>query len=215
MYAQHVPIIAAGMRLRPAIMERGIIFAILSARQQFISVPDQLAELERDGDAARCLFSWKYGAYRYVREHRDELYHRLRLARSTRQALYDVTRIPGMGIVKGAFVLQLLGHDIACLDSQNNHRENLNPREYRSDGELRKIGPAFWNKLDRYILATGGQAQQYWDAWCEYVSDKYAMSAEECSRIHLCIVPPHIRARLEPFYGKIELHDEGGSAIPF
>lgn len=205
MYREHVPIIAAGMRLRPEIMTRGIMFAVLSARQPFYRVPDQLAELERDGEAAAGLFSWKYDAWRYIQANEHELYHRLRLARTTRDALFEVTRIPGIGLVKGAFVLQLLGHDIACFDSQNMNREiGGHTREWDTRGQgssnlLRKSGPAFHRLMDRYLAKFGGHGELYWNAWCNDVGPKYGMSGEDCSRVHLCIVPPATRKRVTPF----------------
>ena len=46
MYASHVPIIAAGMRSDAGIFRRGVLFAILSARQRFTDVPIQLEAVE-------------------------------------------------------------------------------------------------------------------------------------------------------------------------
>jgi hypothetical protein len=187
MYRDHVPLINAAMRSSPDYFVRGVTFAILSARQPFVTVPDQLTELDEDGADARGLFSWKYGAWLYVTEHKNELWERVCNAPDTETALWEITRVPGIGVVKGAFILQFLGHDIACLDTRNIKREGRSPRAYRSDGEARKTTEAFKAKLRRYIRDTAGQAERYWDEWCREVAVTYKMTADEVSALHLNI----------------------------
>ena len=134
MYANHVPQIAAAMRADQPTFCRGVMFAILSARVQFIRVPGQCRELSARKADAQCLWGWKFDAYAYLSEHKNELFGLVAHCDDTAEALYQVTRIPGMGIVKGAFVLQLLGHDIACLDVRNIVKDGRSPRAYRTDG---------------------------------------------------------------------------------
>lgn len=188
MYRDHVPVIAKAMHLDIATFKRGVMFAALSARTPFNRVPSQCRELSRLGDKAQCLWSWKFDAYIYVETYGEILHRAVTTAKNTRNALYAITRVPGMGIVKGAFVLQLMGHDIACIDVRNIQRDGRQPRAYRSDGESKKSTPAFWRKIDRYILDTGGRAEHYWDVWCNEVGPDYGMTGEQCSALHLTTI---------------------------
>lgn len=197
MYAYHVPIIAEAMQTDLRCFERGVMFAILSVRVQFNRVPDQCAELHKRGAEASCLWGWKFEAYKYLEDHAEALQAKVCNASSTRNALWEITRIPGMGIVKGAFVLQMLGHDIACLDTRNIQRDGRKPRAYRADGEARKNTKAFLRKIDRYILDTQGKAEHYWNTWCSEVAPDYGMTPEAVSKLHLTsIVPDSVRRRL-------------------
>jgi hypothetical protein len=190
MYAEHVPIIAAAMRQEHSVFCRGVMFAALSARVQFPRVPDQCKELQMRGADASCLWGWKFDAFAYLQDHKNELYGQVATALDPARALWDITRIPGMGIVKGAFVLQLLGHDVACLDVRSIIREGREPRAYRSDGEDRKRAPAFCRKIDRYLADVSGKAQHYWDTWCKDVAADYNSTPNRISELHLTSIVP-------------------------
>ena len=199
MYRTHVPILAAAMRADPKIFVRACMFAIISARTKFIRVPDQIAELDRDGPQAICLWGWKIAAYDYLAEHGEEIWRSTLAAADTGAAMGILCRVPGLGIVKGAFVLQMLGHDCACLDARNISREDRNPRAYRSDGAAGKNTKSFARKIDRYIADVGGKAQFYWDAWCHDVAKAYGHTAAEISAMHVdCIVPKRWRLTSQP-----------------
>lgn len=193
MYSDHVPTIASAMRASPEVFARGIMFAVLSARVQFHRVPADLADLERDRGECRALWGWKLDAWRYAEEHKGQLWRDICAAPDDATALYLVTRIPGVGLVKGAFVLQLLGHDVACLDVRNIVTDGRKPRAYRADGEARKHGPAFNRKLQRYLDDVSGRARFYWDRWCYEVAASYGLTPDECSALHLSIVPRGFR----------------------
>jgi hypothetical protein len=193
MYQDHVSIINAGMRADPDIFARGVTFAFLSIRTQFVRVAQQIAEVEAAGTKARALWGHKRGAYDYLRKNKYQLYDEMTYSKDTEKAISYLTTIPGMGIVKSAFVCQLMGHDVGCLDTRNIQRMGLNPREYRTDGESRKQGLAFKRKISRYVDATYGKAELLWNDWCKDVASVYKVSAEEISRDHLVIVPPQLR----------------------
>lgn len=194
MYVYHVPRIAAAMRQDRATFERGVMFAILSARVQFPRVPLQCAELAKQKHKARCLWGWKADAYAYLTANAPQLWRDTLAAPSTEEALFVLTRIPGLGIVKAAFVLQMLGHDVACLDVRNIQREGRHPRAYRSDGQIGKSSAAFRRKIARYVADTAGRAQELWDTWCIEVAKDYGDTAMRISEAHLTsIVPRKLR----------------------
>lgn len=195
MYQEHVRVISAGMRGDPDVFVRGVAFAILSIRQQFVTVTRALAEVERAGLNARSLWGCKRGAYDFLRKNKISLWNAAVGSERSEDAIEHLCSVPCLGIVKAAFVAQLMGFDIGCLDTRNIQRLGLNPREWRSDGAERKATPAFKRKVGRYVDATAGRAEELWNDWCEDVAGTYKVTAEEISRDHLVIVPPRLRKR--------------------
>lgn len=201
MYAQEMPVIRDAMQADFSVFQRGAMFAVCSIRQATINVPDQLAALfdptednnqnplfghkflawEFIGDASKCAPMWGELCRTYKADwERDE---------KSEQAIITLLRVPGLGIVKAAFVAQLMGFDVACLDARNIAREGRNPRAYETRGDKsgRKYSGAI---VRRYVEETGGHAQEYWDAWCTDVAAAYGRTAQEISELHLAIVPP-------------------------
>lgn len=193
MYAQHVAMLNAGMRADVDIFERGVTFAFLSIRVQFVRVGQLLAEVEYAGTKARGLWGYKRGSYEYLRTNKYFLWGKMQTLTDSEEAIRTLTAIPGMGIVKAAFVAQMMGHDIGCLDSRNIERLALNPREWRSDGEERKNTDAFKRKISRYVDATSGFAEALWNDWCADVANVYKTTPEDISADHLIIIPPQLR----------------------
>ena len=187
MYADHVPPINAAMRASPRTFARGVLFAVLSARVQFPRVRDQLREVTRVGRGAAALWGWKQQSFDYLETHAAQLQRDVLAADTTADALARLCEVPGLGIVKGAFVLQFLGHDIACLDTRNAQREGLDPREWQAHG--RKHNKIFRQKIEAYCAATHGRAAELWNAWCEEVGSIYGEDPDTISSWHLAIVP--------------------------
>lgn len=189
MYQNHVPYIAGAMQADPNAFARGAIFAILSIQQQLVTVPKACADVERNADQSRFLFGHKAGAYRYITAHKAQLHASVCAAQSPEETIVELCKVPGLGIVKAAFIAQLMGHDVACLDTRNIQRDGLNPRAFRSDGEKRKTTRAFVRKITRYVRDTQGRAQELWDTWCIDVATSYGLTPMLISKIHLdCIV---------------------------
>lgn len=186
MYAEHVPTISAFMRDSPAGFARGVTFVLCSIRQPIRRVPAQMAQIDEHDLGP--LFGSKATAYAYVMERAGDLHRDILAAATCTDALNVLTRVFGLGIVKAAFVLQLMGFDVACLDSRNVAREGRKPRVFRSDGDKRKKTQAFQRKIVLYLGETEGRAEEYWDAWCRDVAEEYGWTADEVSALHLCIV---------------------------
>ena len=181
MYNEHNPKIAAAMRADPYIFARGCLFAIASIRQPITAVPAQLEEIDEKGPKAKALFGHKRAAYDYVMKHRADLLSSILAAPDNAARLALLCNVPGLGIVKSAFILQLLGYDVACLDSRNVKREGRNARAFRE--------PYTRNKIAQYLFETEGRAAYYWDAWCSEVAGYYDLTPLAVSALHLCIVP--------------------------
>lgn len=190
MYADHMPPIRDAMRADYQIFQRGILFVVCSIRQPIIVVPEQLDDLWNE-QGENPLFGHKLDAWAWIHDKRlcRPLWETMRGEYDPERMILAFSAIPGLGIVKSAFVAQLMGSDIACLDSRNIVREGRNPRAYRADGEARKRLPSYRRKVARYVKDVGGKSREYWDAWCTDVAGRYKRTADEISALHLAIVP--------------------------
>lgn len=197
MYKAHcLGTIAPAMRDSMEVFRRGVMFAVCSIRQPTIGVPDQLAVLFDGAEDENPLFGSKFDAWAYISDNAKcaKLWRDLldcNAVTSTRQdgcelAILALLRVPGLGIVKAAFVAQLMGYDVACLDARNIARDKRNPRAYRTDG---KAPEALRPKVKKYVAETYGRAAEYWDAWCVDVAEAYGRTPQEISELHLAIVP--------------------------
>jgi hypothetical protein len=133
MYAEHVPQIAAGMRASDETFLRGILFAVCSIQQSIIRVPPQLHDI--DAGNLTPIFGHKREAYDYLQDHGCELWWQCTAETDfpyrpscSIEVIGALCKVPGLGIVKSAFIAQMLGHDVACLDTINIRREKRNPR---------------------------------------------------------------------------------------
>lgn len=197
MYKQEMPPIRDAMRTDVEIFRRGAMFAVCSIRQPTIGVPDQLQALfnPTEDNNENPLFGHKFAAFDYLMGDRGatlwgDLVALGKRPRQTklvaRDAILELLRVPGLGIVKAAFVAQLMGFNVACLDARNITREKRNPRAYRTDG---KTPEQLRDKVRQYVMETFGKAELYWDAWCEDVAAAYGRTPQEISELHLAILP--------------------------
>lgn len=184
MYAEHCSAIAHYMHSDLEGFKRGAWFAICSIRQPITVVPEQVARLAL-GDTGP-LFGHKVAAFDYLERHAWALWVSIKLAPDNAQRIAVLLHVPGLGIVKAGFVLQLMGYDVACLDSRNVKREGRAARAFRTDG---KPPAALGRKVAAYLREVEGKAAAYWDAWCQDVAQVYDMTAEQISELHMAIVP--------------------------
>lgn len=210
MYADHVPIINAAMRADPDVFAQGVLFAFASARIQFVKVPDVLDDIRHRGDKSPHLFSWKRDAYRYLQANKRDLWLRVCAETDTRKALRIICEIPGVGLTKGAFVLQFLGHDIACLDSRNADREGLDANYYMKAKNAK--GVLCERRLEHYCRLAMGRARELWDIWCEQIAGIYGHTPEYISVCHVDEIVPKRLRRIAPVQPVKMLADED---IPF
>lgn len=187
MYREHVPVIAASMRETPEGFKRGVLFALLSIRQPITYVRSMLADVDENRAEAVCLLGFKRQAYRQLELEGVEMWRELRNVYDARAVILRLQRLHGLGIVKAAFVAQLMGCDVACIDSRNADREGRPRRAW--DYHKTRITPAgLGRKVDRYLADVGGKACEYWDTWCNDAGETYKLTGEQISELHLDIL---------------------------
>jgi hypothetical protein len=195
MYASEMPRIRDGMLADPETFARGIMFAVCSIRQSVERVPALLRDIDANGERAEALaMAMKLDAYLYLQAHATALWRDVRHM-ETRDALVRLLAVPSLGIVKSAFVLQFLGHNIGCMDTRNLRREGIDYRAFRVDGNG-KLGrpPVSSRRIDLYFTIAGGRAEELWDTWCnEVAEDRWRentrnLTAQEVSDLHLEVI---------------------------
>lgn len=190
MYANHNPTIANAMRNDVDTFIRGATFAVLSIRQPIFLVGVQMLDVDEFRSESQWLFGHKRNAYRYLQENGTRLHASLIACNNDpASAIATLVETPGLSIVKSAFVAQLMGFDVGCIDSRNVARLGLKPREFETwhDSPARRA-----KRIDAYCERYAGQAQALWDAWCIDVAQAYSgryASAEAVSAEHLVILP--------------------------
>jgi hypothetical protein len=166
-----------------------VTFVLLTIKQPFPQMQKQFADVRRHKARSKFLFGAKREGYRYVRENRQWLYDNVTKAARAGDcvaAIDMLTNVPGLGIVKAAFVAQCLGFNAACLDSHNLARFGL---DYQTVRLSKKVKPELrLAKIRKYLALAHdiGDAAYWWNSWCEYVAGLYDAlpSAEAVSAFH-------------------------------
>jgi hypothetical protein len=190
MYADHAPRIADAMRSDLEAFRRGVLFAVLSVRQPVRNVPAMLEDVDREGRESAYLLGWKRASYVQLQLEGRALWADLLAIPQDRpaDAMARLMSLTGLGLVKAGFVAQLMGWNVACLDSRNAEREGTPRRKW--DLDKGRATPRLINrKITAYLAHTEGRAEEYWDAWCEFVAPDHKLTPEEVSALHLAILP--------------------------
>ncbi len=191
MYTDHVPQIAAHAKASPEGLADVCVFVLATIRVQFGRVPAGMREIRQRRHLASALWGWKREGYEFIRDNRDDLF-------AGAQALDDpettcelidlfASQVPGLGIVKAAFVVQMLGHDVACFDSRNLEVLGYatNARPWRN----KKIGKQVnrLRKISDYVQATraSGGSAFWWDHWCAGIAPALGITPDAVSGWHL------------------------------
>ena len=154
-------------------LERTFRLVFLSIRQPFHTMHKQMQDVDANGMQSPYLFGWKRDGLAFVRANASTLRETLKAVPDgygDAQALLRIATVPGLGLVKAGFVLQLVTGSAGCLDSHNMERFGLNVNAFKygsnaSDALKRKKALAY---LDACWKAGG--CASLWDGWCNHVA---------------------------------------------
>jgi len=173
----------------------GITF-VLGTIQNALSNVGKFMDGVANGGADSIAMTGKRNGYLYAVEHKYVLHEALKAAVKHNDpvgAIDVLTNVPNLGIVKAAFVAQLVGLDVACLDSHNLDRLGLNraalkfAKTVKPETKLKKI-----QDYVHLTQVTGG-TEYWWDTWCNYVAgnrgNKKLTTGDMVSKYHAdCII---------------------------
>ena len=161
----------------PAGLVDVIAFVLCTIRQPLQSVKAQMADIRANGANAKSLFGMKRDGYRYAVDHAPVLHAAIAKAIEVNDVVGAVdvlSNVPGLGIVKASFVAQIVGLEVACLDSHNLARLGLPETAFKL---AKSVKPETKRaKIAAYVAAcarTGGSAY-WWNSWCEFVAGNKA-----------------------------------------
>ena len=159
MYKRDVPKIIEYVESTDNVVDVGA-FVLCTIQTPLSRVGSQMEDIRKNGANSKALWGSKRKGYQYLLNHHDDLKTLKNLEISIDSALKKAMEVPGFGLPKASFFLQLLGHDIGCLDSHNLKRYNLPVVITRG------------KKIVDYIKTVREiqNAEGWWDSWCNYVA---------------------------------------------
>lgn len=186
----------------PTEFGRVLTFVLLTIQQPLDTVPAAMKDVDREGIESKYLWGFKRDAYEHMIKNREPIYHdAMELSHipdpeiAERQLLAYFAAMPGLGLVKAGFVLQLAFGLGGCVDGHNVKRFELDkgrkslPQFLRAN-QYKAVKPATRARfIDQYqaLLKIAGGCEDLWDDWCIYVQSRapgrYA-SAHEVSELH-------------------------------
>ena len=200
MYSTHAKAIAKYGLNSTEGLESVFRFCFVSIRKPISSCLYQIEDIEINGIQSKHLFGSKRKGLAYVIKNKEALLTGLLEIKSqntddlarTIEAVYFVMQVPSLGMVKASFVLQMLGFNVACLDSHNLKRLGLDKKEMQVPATLRPETKI--KKITKYVKLTRIKGTEYWwNSWCDYVAGNMANRAlatgEAVSEFHVkCVI---------------------------
>jgi hypothetical protein len=191
MYADEVPRLSDWARDDPDNLADLCTFVVLTIRVTFARVAGAFKDVQRKGEDSAYLWGAKRQAYKDIHADPETLHADLFDANVMDTIDILATRVHGLGIVKSAFIAQMLGHDVACMDVRNITDAGLPERSWRTDGkQWHKLRPATRErKIAEYVqftIETGG-AEHWWNHWCHGIAPQFGGNADRVSKLHWSI----------------------------
>ena len=187
MFNTHQKDIGKFARKSPENTAQVILVDLLSIQQQWDQVGRQVLDVKANGLKSKYLFGSKRGGWEYILANKKEL-HKAIFSRtmSLAEKLLAVASIPGIGIVKAGFVLQLCIGKVGCLDVHNLKRFGLKASAFKL-GKVKYDTALGKAKLYIKLCEDLGGSKYLWDSWCDLLAEKYPTkykNGQHVSRLH-------------------------------
>ena len=177
MYRRDCKKIAKFALKNPDNLVRVATFVLTTIQAGLATTHQQMLDIDKNGADSKYLWNKKRDGYLYLQEHKHVLFDAIKSAVKHNDivgAVDVLTNVPCLGIVKASFVAQMVGLDVACIDSHNCDRLGLARTALRFD---KKVKPEVKRKkIADYITFTQdtGGAEYWWNTWCNYVAGNRA-----------------------------------------
>jgi len=200
MYSTHASKIAQYGLNSPDGMVNVVRFTLCTIQQPLSGCLRQIKDIEKNGIQSKYLFGSKRQGLEYTIKNKEALHKGLLEIKSrnmddlarTIEAVYFIMQVPSLGMVKASFVLQMLGFNVACLDSHNLKRLGLDIKHTKVPATLRPETKI--KKITKYVKLTRIKGTEYWwNSWCDYVAgnigNKALTTGEAVSEFHVqCVI---------------------------
>ena len=158
-----------------------VLFVLTTIQAGLSTCKGQIDDVNTLGAQSRFLWGKKGDGLEYAKAHDGFLYGKIKHIEQTYgldsvegcvEAIELFLNVPNLGMVKAAFVAQMFGFNVACIDSHNLKRLGLNANAVK----LGKVKPATRRaKIADYVKMTQIQGSAFWwNSWCDYVAGNRA-----------------------------------------
>jgi hypothetical protein len=173
---EHNQEIARECQRSPEVLRDTLRMVIISIREKFHLVEDVYDDVLDKGIHAPKLFGFKVAAWEHVTAnyraiHRDAM--RALHADDTVGLMRIFLRVPGLGLAKAGFAVQLLCGRVGCIDTHNARIYNVPESMLRFDKSTLEATQT--RKIEAYIdlCKRVGGSRALWDSWCDLIADRY------------------------------------------
>ena len=176
MFEKHNPIIGRFAQSSPDNLVKVCAMVLLSIQQPWYRIGEQMSSLASEGELCPHLWGYKRKAYRHIISEKRFLHKLLLDTRAGKcegeYCLAELASIPGLGLVKGGFVMQLTIGRAGCLDVHNLKRFALKPSAFRVSG-LRFETLRGRARLYLTLCNELGGSAFLWNSWCNHLAELY------------------------------------------
>jgi hypothetical protein len=188
MFSTHQKQISKFAKQSPDNTARVALVVMLSIQQQWNQIGKQTLDVKANSVTSKYLFGSKRKGWEYILANKKNLHTTIfNKTIPLADKLLKVASIPGIGLVKAGFVLQLCIGKVGCLDVHNLKRFGLSASAFK----LGKVKyPTALGKAELYIKLCEdlGGCKYLWDSWCDLLAEKYPTKykdGQQVSRLHV------------------------------
>ena len=200
MYTRDCNEIADYASKHPDNFVRVVTFTLCTIQAGLSTVKQQMKDVDVNGLDSKYLWGQKSNGLAYTIANKEYLWGKLMAIKERGtgdvDAIVDgimlLMRVPNLGMVKASFVMQMLGFNVACIDSHNLTRLGLSPNAVKIGAKLKTESK--YAKIKSYVLMCQEDGTEYWwDTWCDYVAGNRANrlldTGDVVSKFHVdCVV---------------------------
>ena len=202
MYKTHNPMVRIYAQQNAKNLERVIAFVFASIRVQTSLLPRMMKEFRKRGINSSWIWGNKRTGIDYVRKHRQDLYDRMMSILRAKKAdcalelMMLFLEVPGLGLPKAGFVVQLVAGKSGCMDVHNLRKYLPNvdaskgtPNWLQTSGNSQKTKRIKANAYLELVEDSGGTGKM-WNGWCTHLQMLYPhhfKTPNDVSALHMCI----------------------------
>ena len=170
------------MQLSPIGMQDGIMFVVLSIKTPFHTMKTQMQDYKENGLDSKYVWGFKKDTLQYLLNHSGELYDDLMELWMTPKKelggtadskdaamMMRLLEVPGLGMVKAGFVMQMMFGRVGCMDVHNTRRfYKIDIKDVQVSKGLKSDAKKF-QKIVGYVqlCKNNRSTSKLWDSWCE------------------------------------------------
>jgi hypothetical protein len=172
-------------------------FVIGTINMPLSRVHTQRESIAVDGFNSKWLSQMKVNGLAYAQSNAQRLHgetmrildkHDIHSLDAAHKVTLNFVDIPGIGMVKAAFIAQMLGLNAACLDRHNVRAMGVSEDAFKLDKTAKP--DVISRKVRDYLKVCRRKGSEYWwNTWCEFVANRGGMNkslptADDVSKYH-------------------------------